>query len=374
MMYRPNLKSGRSLILLLVLSIVLFYIAQTSYVQIKSDHYDEKVAAAELMQSFIDSIRVELEARDFEFDPIDDPMRTGLIGTRLSSLTTSRGFISEKQTTLNPNLAAVFVQELKKARLSEGDHIAIGLTGSNPAVNLALYAAVSVMKLNPSVIAAISSASYGANREDLTWLDIEAILKEKDMISFSTDYASLGGFDDLAVGLSDRGVQILRSSMLKNNVPLLIGASLAENVELRYQAYQELLPNGKRYRLFVNVGMGLGNVGSQVNARLIPEGLNTKIAERQYDPEGVMMLMAKKNINVLHFSRMMRWVREYDLPTQPLVMPKIGEGRVFSYRIHNFLVSLICLLLLTAAIIVVIIFDRHDRRFMANIVDPDEEL
>lgn len=373
-MFRPNLKSSKSLIMLFVLSVVLFYIAQTSFVDIKSDYYEEKLAAANIMKSYMDSLRVGLEERGFEFDPIDDPMRTGLVGTRLSSITTSKGFLSEKQSALNPNLAAVFVQELKKARLSEGDNIAIGITGSNPAVNLALYAAVSALKLNPAIITAISSSSYGANREDLTWLDIEAILKEKQVLPFSTAYASLGGFDDLAIGLTDRGIQILRHSMQQNNVPLLIGANLQENVELRYAAYQELLPEGSRYRLFVNVGMGLGNVGSQVNARLIPEGLNTKIAERNYDPEGVMMLMAKKNINVLHFTRIMRWVREYDLPIQPITSPEIGQGRVFSYRIHNTLISLICLILLMAAIIAVIIFDRHDRHFMANIVDPDEEL
>ncbi len=374
MMYRPSLKSDKSLIILFVVSIVLFYIAQTSYVHIKSDYYEEKIAAAELMKSYMDAIRADLESQNFEFDPIDDPMRTGLIGTRLSSITTSRGFLSEKQASLNPNLAAVFVQELKKARLSEGDHIAVGITGSNPSVNLALFAAIQTLKLNPSIITALSSSSFGANREELTWLDIESILKKNNLISFSTSYASLGGMDDLAIGLTDTGVQSLRASMQRNGVPLLVGANLADNVELRYQAYNELLPSGKRYRLFVNIGMGLANVGSQVNARLISEGLNTKIAERQYEPEGVMMLMAKKNVHVLHFTRVMRWVRDYDLPTQPLKTPEIGKGRVFSYRIHNFLISLICLILLAAAIIVVIIFDRHDRRFMANIVDPDDEL
>jgi hypothetical protein len=42
--------------------------------------------------------------------------------------------------------------------------------------------------------------------------------------------------------------------------------------------------------------------------------------------------------------------------------------------VHNVLIAAICLALLAIAVIVVIVFDRHDRRFMANIVDPDEEL
>jgi len=373
-MFRPSLKSGKSLIMLFVLSLVLIVVAQRSYNHIKTDYYEEKIAAAELMQSYIDTIRVDLTQRGFEFDPLDDPMRTGLVGTRLSSITTSKGLLSEKQTSVNPNLAAVFVQELNKAKLSEGDYIAIGMTGSNPAVNLALYAAMTVMKLKPSIITALSSSSYGANREDMTWLDIEAILKKRKMIDFSTSYASLGGRDDLGIGLSDNGVQALRDAMQRNSVPLLIGANLPENVELRFQAYNELLPSGRKYRLFVNIGGGLANVGSNVNVRLISEGLNTKIAERQYDTEGVLMLMAKKNINVLHVTRILRWAKQYDLPIAPDRMPVAGEGKVFSYMIHSMLVSSICLALLIMAIIAVIIFDRHDRHFMANIVDPDEEL
>jgi len=56
MMYRPSLKSNRSLIILLLLAIVLFYIAQTSYVNVKTDNYEIKIAAAQLMKSAIDSL------------------------------------------------------------------------------------------------------------------------------------------------------------------------------------------------------------------------------------------------------------------------------------------------------------------------------
>jgi len=373
-MFRPSLKSGKSLYMLMILSIVLFFIAQTSYVQIKSDSYDQKIEASNLMQQYLEAIRDELKQRDFEFDPIDDPQKSGLIGTRISSITTSRGLLSEKQTALNPNLAAVFVEELSKAKLSEGDHIAVGITGSNPGMNLALYAAMSALKLKPSIITANSSSSYGANREELTWLDIEAILKKRGLITFSSSYTSLGGLEDLGIGLTDNGILALRTSMQRNAVPLLVGANLDENVSLRYQAYQELLPQGSRYRLFVNIGLGLANVGSQVNARLISEGINTKLAEKNFEPEGVMMLLAKKNVKALHLTRVARLAKEYGLPIQPHAEPKVGEGKVFSYKIHNFTISLICLILLTAAIIAVIVFDRHDRRFMANIVDPDEEL
>lgn len=373
-MYRPSLKSGRSLIVLFLLSVVLFYIAQSSYVHVKTDNYDLKVAASQLMKAAMDSLKTELNNRNIEIDPIDDPLETGLIGTRLSSITTDRGLLSEKRAAVNPNLAAIFVEELGKLGLQAGDVVAVGLTGSNPAVNLALFAALQTMDVEPKSIVALSSASYGANRPELTWLDIERILYEKNLFTFRSAYASLGGKEDLGIGLSDNGIAALREAMNRNGIPLLIGTTLADNVDIRMTAYEQLLPEGQRYHLFINIGSGLANVGSEPNANLIPEGVNRKLAEREYEKEGVMMKMAKKNITVFHFRRPLRWAKRYELPTLLETMPKVGEGKMFSSLIHNQTINIFCLAILLIAIVIVIIFDRHDRRFMANIVDPDEEL
>lgn len=374
MMYRPSLKSNRSLVILLLLAILLFYIAQTSYIKVRTDNYEAKLASAQLMKAAMDSLTAELHNRNLEIDPIDDPLQTGLIGIRLSSITTDRGLLSEKRAALNPNLAAIFVEELSKLKLMPGDYIAVGITGSNPAVNIALYSALQVMELNPKIIVALSSASYGANRPELTWLDIESILKEKGLFNFSSSYASLGGKEDLAIGLSDNGILALREAMSRNNVPLLIGSDLADNIDIRMAAYEELLPAGERYKAFVNIGTGIANVGSEPNANLIPEGINRSLAEHNYENEGVIIKMAKNNVPVLHFRRILRWAKRYNLPTSFDTMPKVGEGKMFSSLIHNQTVNIICLAILLIAIVVVIIFDRHDRRFMANIVDPDEEL
>ncbi|MDP2173697.1 MAG: poly-gamma-glutamate system protein [Candidatus Cloacimonadaceae bacterium] len=373
-MYRPSLKSSWSLVALFVLSVILFVIAQNSYVHIEADFHDEKVEAAKLMSSFIDSLRTEQIAQGMHIDPIDDPFQTGLIGSRLSSITTDRGLLSEKQAAVNPNIAAIFIDEFSQQKLTEGDYVAIGITGSNPSVNLALYAALKVMKLNPRIIVALSSASYGANREDFTWLDIETVLKKKGMIDFGSSYASFGGKEDLAIGLSDSGFAALRDAMKRNGVPLLIGSNLEENVDLRDKAYLELIPEGERYKLFVNIGGGLANVGSEPNARLIPEGINNRLAEKQFEKEGIMMVMASKNVPILHVRRIMRWAKKYDISSGKEKMPEPGVGAAFSKMKHNVTISAICLLILMAALIVVILLDRHDRRFMANIVDPDEEI
>jgi poly-gamma-glutamate system protein len=373
-MYRPSLKSGWSLILLFGFAVVLFLIAQHSFVNIRTDYYDEKVEAARTMQAFIDTLRAEQQRQGIPFDPIDDPWQTGLIGVTRSTITTDRGLLSEKQASINPNLASIFIEEFHREDLKQGDPIAIGITGSSPSVNLALYAAVNVMKLQPSIIVALSSAAYGANREDYTWLDIEGVLKRKGMLDFGCSYASLGGKEDLGIGLSDDGITALLDAMKRNGVPLLSGSSLEENVKARESAYDSLLPEGKRYKLFLNIGRGLANVGSEPNSNLMLDGFNRKLAEKEFSPEGVMMLMARKNVPVYNVHRIQRWSKRHNVQPTSDLMPEPGKGPAFSVKKHNITIAAICLFLLAAAIIAVIIFDRHDRRFMANIVDPDEEL
>lgn len=373
-MYRPSLKNHWSILGLGILSIVLFYFAQTSYKDVKAEHYTEKVAASKLMDSCLKTIKIEYLAKGHQFDLFDDPNQSGIIGTKLSTITTSKSVLSEKQTSVNPNLAAIFIQLLKEANVESGDYVAVGLTGSNPGMNIALYSAMKTLGVQPVIITALSSSMYGANLEDWTWLDMEAILKAKGIIPFSSEYASFGGRDDLAIGLSDSGIIALQKAMSRNGVQMIRGNSLQDNIDLRMKAYQDALPEGKHYKLFVNIGAGFANVGSSRNARLVKEGINHKLAEKPYENPGVMMLMAKKNVPSLHVLRLLRLAQKYELPIAPEPTPQVGMGSLFGSKIHNVVVAGICLFVLLAALIAVIIFDRHDRHFMANIVDPDEEL
>ena len=79
-MYRPSLKSGKSLTFLFFLSIILYLIASNSYVNIKSENYELKVAAAKEMAAFMDTIKAEIQRQGLLIDPINDPFQTGLIG------------------------------------------------------------------------------------------------------------------------------------------------------------------------------------------------------------------------------------------------------------------------------------------------------
>jgi len=373
-MFRPSLKNNNSLIVLALLSILLFYITQNSYRIIEAAWHNEKVIAANRMDIATKIIKDEVLSHGYEIDIINDPNETGLIGTNVSSITTSRGTLSERLTTTNPNFAAAMLDLLKKANLEEGDFVAVGLTGANPGANLALYSAMETLKLNPIIITSVGSATYGANREMMTWLDMERVLYENEIISFTSHYATIGGTNDLGRGLPPEGRENIVIAIERNEVVLIGGETLEENVSLRLEAYDHILPNGKRYKAFINIGAGVGNVGSLVNARIISTGINRRLGERSFKEPGAMMHFAQQNIPIIHIYNISKIVSDYKLPRNLIPMPTPGVGSLFSTKINNIYVAIICWVILVAAIFIVIIFDRHDRKFMSNVIDPDEEL
>jgi hypothetical protein len=86
------------------------------------------------------------------------------------------------------------------------------------------------------------------------------------------------------------------------------------------------------------------------------------------------MLFSQQNMPVIHIYNINKIISDYKLPNNIVPKPTPGEGTIFSSKIHNIYVAIICLLLLVAAIVMVVVFDRHDRKFTSNVIDPDEEL
>ncbi len=373
-MFKPSLKSIWSLAALTLISIVVYYIAQNSYSFINVEGYDEKIAAAKHAEKCMTVLGEEAKKLGFVIDSTNDPNKTGLIGLSGSPVTTSRGILGDKLLGLNPNFAAVFVDMFMSARLNEGDFVAIGLTGSNPGINIALYSAMHTLKLKPVVITSVGSSMFGANREDFSWLDMERILYDNGLIEFKSVAASIGGGADIGRGLSRDGREAITQNIISNGVEFINEPSLVANVDKRMDIYSNHLNDKPRYRMFVNLGGALANVGSSVNASLILDGINRRLAERNFAIEGAIMKFSRKNIPVLHVFRPSRIADRYGLEKEPISEPEIGLGEVYITKVNNVTVASICLAILILSLIVVIVFDRHDRHFTTNIIDPDQEL
>jgi poly-gamma-glutamate system protein len=348
------------LFFLAVLSLFLFYLAEKSQTPLKTDYYDQKVQAAQLAEKADILIKENLTKRGFVIDVRNDPNLTALIGPQYSLITTDRGSLRDKLITTNPNMAAVIVDLLHRTKAMPGDAVAVLFSGSFPGANIAVLAACKVMGLKPVIISSLGSSSYGANREDFTWLDMEEILIRGGLWDFKSMAASLGGGDDEGRGLSPEGRELLKNAVKRNGVELIssaieknISSTLDANIKKRIKIFSRER-NDLKYKAVINVGGSVTAVGSAQNGRLIPPGYSASLKGRDFPAKGVVNILADRQIPVIHLLDMIAFATNYNLPIEVTPQPEIGQGPVFVKQqysvVSTSIYTLILLVVLVAAI------------------------
>ncbi len=169
--------------------------------------YLEKVEASKLALGAMELVRDERLDRGIPIDPQTDPTGSGMIGSFVTSVTSEAAELEAKQTSVNPNFAAITVELLKEAGVKDGDPIAVSFSGSFPALNIAACAAMATLHLKPIIISSASSSQWGANNPDFLWIDMEHYLNSKDVFPFHSVAASMGGKHDRGTELTEKGRQ-----------------------------------------------------------------------------------------------------------------------------------------------------------------------
>ena len=115
------------------------YLAVESETKIKRLGYHHKVIAAQKMNDCIKEINKHVETSKF------DIYNTGLLGLKGSSITTihdpDSSMRKSKLLTTHPNFAALIIELFYESGISDGDTIAVSMTGSFPGANIALISA-----------------------------------------------------------------------------------------------------------------------------------------------------------------------------------------------------------------------------------------
>jgi len=348
--WRPQRISLRVLLLITFVGLCGFAAVETFRVKERQPGYAEKMRAAQLALRAFEVIR---EARVQLGQPIDlqtDPSGSGLIGNLISPVTTNTGHLPAKQTSVNPNFAAVVVELLSRAKVSRGDTVAVGLSGSFPALNIATLAAIETMGLKPLIITSLGASQWGANLPSFTWLDIESALIDARVWSFRSLAASPGGIDDRALGLSKEGRELLAEAIEHSGAKTLKPQSYTESLDQRMALYREQAGESE-IRAYINVGGGTVSVGTRAGKLHFKPGLN-RTAPRGPTIDSVMSRFADRGVPVIHLIKIDELAQRYQLPLQPRTMPPVGEGTIFVRESYNRwltgAVLLVLLLLLTA--------------------------
>ena len=273
-------------------------------------------------------VRGERLKRGIAIDPETDPTESGLIGELLTPVTTNPGYLPAKFTSVNPNFAGLVLHYLLRAGVKPGDRVAIGLTGSFPAINVAVLAAVETLRLRPVIISSAGASQWGANHADFMWPEMEGVLNERRVFSHRSAAVSRGGIDDRALGLTKPGRVLLDAAIDRGRVPVLQVRNYVDSVERRWEIYNERAGD-EELKAYVNVGGGTSSVGTHAGKRMFRPGLNRSAPRGSSPIDSVMTRFAQDGVPVINLRRIGDLAKRYDFPLQPDVMPPVGQGRIF---------------------------------------------
>jgi poly-gamma-glutamate system protein len=323
-------KAGRIsdlvLLLLTIISISFFLLLEGSKSRHKSKYFEEKLRAAEYMKRGIDILKEKRLSLGIPIDLINDPNATGLIGHQTSPITTTRGDLSDKLTSTNPNIAALFVEFLKELKIKSGDTIAAGFSGSYPGLNLALLSACKSLDIYPVIITSIGSSMWGANDPQFTWLDMEKVLYEGGLFPWRSVAASIGGGNDIGMGLSREGIELVKEAARRNGVSLIEVKNLEESVERRIQIFEKY---SKNIRAYIRIGEGAFKIEETTKEERFPQGIIRKLKRGERVGVDILSHFLSKGIPVINFQNIEDLAKKYGLPVSPIPLPEPGEGKLY---------------------------------------------
>lgn len=291
---------------------------------VPTPYYEQQLQAAQTMVRAMAYVAREREARGIALVP-EDINGTGLIGVEYSPLTTTLAPLWVKRTSTNPDFAALVVRFLHEGGVREGDTVAVGFSGSFPALNLAVIAALDAMGVRGVIISSAGSSSWGANHPQLTWPDLEEMLYEGGIIRQRSIALSAGGATDDIAGYPPQGRDCVAALFERFPGEVIATGSLAGNIQRRLALYAAHAP---AYQAYINVGGSLASLGNCRHVQRLKPGLNKLPCFLPRECCGPVLQVAETGvvINLLDISSL---ALKYNLPIDPRPLPVPGTGAVY---------------------------------------------
>jgi poly-gamma-glutamate system protein len=294
--------------------------------------------------------------------PIDaevDPQKSGLIGEAVTTITSDQGNLLAKQSSINPNVAAQVIAWFKQIGLKEGDTVALGMTGSLPALNITVLSAIKTLKLKPLVIVSAASSQWGANIPGLSWLDMQAELQAQNLLPYKPIGASLGGIDDRARGMSKEGKQQLIDLIKKLGVPFIDSKHARDGVHQRMGLFKAAAQD-EPIKAYINVGGGTASVGAIRKLRKsLKDGVNQNLPITMAGIDSVMVRFLKMGVPVVNLTSMNKIAHHYEFPVAPATAPRIGQGKPFFRAQYNTSLAIGQLLAVVILLTIVSVISRR---------------
>ena len=329
------------LVFLSIIAVVILLAAENITVRdpVLEAHYSTMVAASATVRDGFDVIQpIRAELRPI--NPQNDPTRSGMLGISSSEVTTTIGGLESKQTTVNPNWGAVAVKLLADAGVTEGSLVAVAVSGSFPALNLAVYAAIEALGAEPVIISSASSSQYGANVPGLLWLDMELALREAGIVQSRPVAVSIGGVEDRGADISMQGHQVIMQAIERSGGRFIAPSNYREAVANRVALYREY-SQGRPFSAFVNVGGGATIVGPPGIDSQFASGLQLNAPARAFAVDTVMGYFLREGVPSIHFIGVQGMAQRYGLPIAPQDPVPVGDGGVYAAANYSRILALV---------------------------------
>lgn len=292
--------------------------------------YDEQVAAAKLMIQCMDAIKEYRLRLGYPIDPNVDPNATGLIGDQFTLLTTSYVDLETKRTSTNPDFAALIVRYFTEAGLRAGDVVAVGVSGSYPALAIATLCAIRTLELEPIIIISLGSSTYGATLPKLAMSDMLIYLREVGLLPYPLAGISLGGGHDRGLGvLIEDDPSLLIAAAQRSGAPQIREETLTKSIARRMAIYSQEAGT-KPIKCFVNVGAAGANTGYSLASSRFPNGLVTTAPQLETNAEdGLIIQYSAQGIPVIHLLNVRGLCAETGILFDPVPLPVIGQSPIY---------------------------------------------
>jgi len=328
----PRMKKAEATVyLVLAVSLMFFcgfrFAARAGSADLKRD----MLRAFRLMEEAESALRSCGSQKGIPPDAKNDPNRTGLMGLENSPITTTLGSPEAKRTAANPEFAALLVLLLNEAGVRRGDAVAIGASGSFPALLVAALAAAGALDLKALVICSLAASQWGANRPEFTALDMMRCLNASGVLNVRPLALSVGGEKDVGEGLGSEGRRFLEDMIRDSGAYFINEPRLSANVRERIGLYEKHAGPAP-LRAFINIGGSWANIGEDPGVLELRPGLVQKPFPAVPGKQGVLQEMLLRGVPAIHLLNIRGLCERYGLPWDPQSAPDDGGRSAIYHR------------------------------------------
>lgn len=330
--------SSLQLLAISTIAIIIILLIQLTEIRVPKSRSKDMLTAATKMREAEHILSSFRRLNNLEINAQNDPLQSGFIGVEFSPITTTLGDLKAKQTSTNPDFAALFLHWFDELGLEKGNKIIIHTSGSFPALGVAAIIASETFGLHPIIISSVGASSFGANIPKLTYWDIENLLFHKKAIHHKTIYSTPGGQDDNGSSFWEDGLELTKQTAERNSLQINIPKNLLEAIDWK----MNFINSQKPFSLFINIGGNQSALGTIPCSMELTHGLITElIKSNNTNCFGLVHKINQMGIPIIHMLNIRNLALENGIDLLPNYNKKLGKTDLyFSHKKSKLLISL----------------------------------